>query len=136
MGFFLPLGVSLPPMGAAAAMAFSSVSVVTSSLALKWWVRPAESLMPGESVQHETMFDSARETVRDAWDSPAAGGDERGCMMWYWFRRRTVRVLARFVSRSNLLSIWCSFDLLGLHDVILPAAVGILRAVLGGRNVA
>nr|AAO32800.1 copper P-type ATPase CtaA [Trametes versicolor] len=69
MGFFLPLGVSLPPMGAAAAMAFSSVSVVTSSLALKWWVRPAESLMPGESVQHETMFDSAREAVRDAWES-------------------------------------------------------------------
>ncbi|KAL1945131.1 hypothetical protein VTO73DRAFT_2751 [Trametes versicolor] len=68
MGFFLPLGVSLPPMGAAAAMAFSSVSVVTSSLALKWWVRPVESLMPGESVQHETMFDSARETVRDAWE--------------------------------------------------------------------
>lgn len=70
MGFFLPLGVSLPPMGAAAAMAFSSVSVVTSSLALKWWVRPQESLMPGESAQHhETMLDSARETVRDAWDA-------------------------------------------------------------------
>ncbi|KAI0675940.1 copper P-type ATPase CtaA [Trametes maxima] len=69
MGCFLPLGMSLPPMGAAAAMAFSSVSVVTSSLALKWWVRPAESVMPGEVVHRETMLDSARNAVRDAWDT-------------------------------------------------------------------
>ncbi|KAH9849916.1 copper P-type ATPase CtaA [Lenzites betulinus] len=69
MGFFLPLGVSLPPMAAAAAMAFSSVSVVTSSLALKWWVRPQESLMPDETVNRETMADSARNAVRDAWDA-------------------------------------------------------------------
>ena len=40
MGFFLPWGYRLHPMAAAAAMAMSSVSVVLSSLALKWYVRP------------------------------------------------------------------------------------------------
>ena len=45
MGFFLPLGWSLHPMMAGAAMAFSSVSVVASSLMLKWWRRPKESIL-------------------------------------------------------------------------------------------
>ncbi|KAF2091256.1 heavy metal translocatin [Saccharata proteae CBS 121410] len=40
MGFFLPWGWSLHPMAAGAAMACSSVSVVGSSLALRWWRRP------------------------------------------------------------------------------------------------
>ncbi|KAK5663604.1 hypothetical protein OQA88_4035 [Cercophora sp. LCS_1] len=40
MGIFLPLGYHLPPMAAAAAMALSSVSVVLSSLLLKFWKRP------------------------------------------------------------------------------------------------
>jgi Cu+-exporting ATPase len=40
MGFFLPWGLSLHPMAAGAAMACSSVSVVMSSLQLKFWTRP------------------------------------------------------------------------------------------------
>ncbi|KAF2680978.1 heavy metal translocatin [Lentithecium fluviatile CBS 122367] len=41
MGFFLPWGLSLHPMAAGAAMACSSVSVVASSLHLKFWTRPS-----------------------------------------------------------------------------------------------
>jgi len=48
MGFFLPFGLYMHPMLAGAAMAFSSVSVVSSSLTLKWWKRPADSIMPGD----------------------------------------------------------------------------------------
>ena len=41
MGFLLPWGITLPPIAAGAAMACSSVTVVLSSLLLKFWRRPA-----------------------------------------------------------------------------------------------
>jgi Cu+-exporting ATPase len=40
MGFLLPWGITLPPLAAGAAMASSSVTVVVSSLLLKFWRRP------------------------------------------------------------------------------------------------
>ncbi|MCJ1312706.1 hypothetical protein MMC25_006382 [Agyrium rufum] len=40
LGLLLPGGIMLPPMAAGAAMAMSSVSVVGSSLLLKFWKRP------------------------------------------------------------------------------------------------
>jgi Cu+-exporting ATPase len=51
MGVLLPWGIHLHPMMAAFAMAFSSVSVVLSSLTLKWWRRPAAATPPGEYVE-------------------------------------------------------------------------------------
>ncbi|KKK21508.1 hypothetical protein P175DRAFT_0504320 [Aspergillus ochraceoroseus IBT 24754] len=52
MGLFLPFGgYMLPPMAAGAAMALSSVSVVVSSLLLKFWKRP--SWMDAELLEKE-----------------------------------------------------------------------------------
>ncbi|KAL1407637.1 Cu(2+)-transporting P-type ATPase [Vanrija albida] len=51
MGILLPWGIHLHPMMAALAMAFSSVSVVLSSLTLKWWRRPRSSVPPGEHYE-------------------------------------------------------------------------------------
>ncbi|KAF2100218.1 copper-transporting ATPase 2 [Rhizodiscina lignyota] len=63
MGFFLPWGYSLHPMAAGAAMACSSVSVVASSLALKWWKRPRwlreEDVLGDEKVM-DALVEGAR----------------------------------------------------------------------------
>lgn len=69
MGFFLPIGLYMHPMIAGAAMAFSSVSVVTSSLTLKWWKRPAGSLMPNETSESVTWKDVISDVAGSAWDS-------------------------------------------------------------------
>jgi Cu+-exporting ATPase len=74
MGFFLPWGYSLHPMAAGAAMATSSVSVVASSLALRWWRRPAwmsvahldpVNASSSDESRGEGFFDAISTTVGD-----------------------------------------------------------------------
>ncbi|KAJ4988110.1 heavy metal translocating P-type ATPase [Stagonosporopsis vannaccii] len=81
MGFFLPWGLSLHPMAAGAAMACSSVSVVLSSLYLKFWRRPAwmkvslldpdaeipESEKETVEFQSQGFFGAAKGWVGDSW---------------------------------------------------------------------
>lgn len=68
MGILLPWGWHLHPMAAGAAMAASSVSVVASSLCLKWWKRP-DWMVPGaegvnwRDVDHRPWWRRAREML-------------------------------------------------------------------------
>ncbi|KAK9466481.1 E1-E2 ATPase-domain-containing protein [Lipomyces arxii] len=74
MGVFLPLGYTLPPMAAGAAMALSSVSVVTSSLALKRWKRPAWSTEPGWLDVDPAMSSGRSRWLPARWFSSSSNG--------------------------------------------------------------
>lgn len=60
MGILLPYGIYMHPMMAGAAMAFSSVSVVTSSLLLRRWRRPIDSVLQGEEGEVEEKLSGWR----------------------------------------------------------------------------
>lgn len=61
MGFLLPWGITLPPLAAGAAMACSSVTVVVSSLLLKFWKRPGWML----EDEIDALFTSKRMGIVD-----------------------------------------------------------------------
>ncbi|KAH7344265.1 E1-E2 ATPase-domain-containing protein [Pyrenochaeta sp. MPI-SDFR-AT-0127] len=92
MGFFLPWGLSLHPMAAGAAMACSSVSVVASSLHLKFWHRPSwmkvSVLDPGapvdekevemEKLEKKGLFSTAKDWVQESWGAWRRNKEEAG----------------------------------------------------------
>ncbi|USP79236.1 putative copper-transporting ATPase HMA5 [Curvularia clavata] len=94
MGFFLPWGLSIHPMAAGAAMAASSVSVVFSSLHLKFWNRPSwmkvslldpsapldEKDREMENMGHKGVISFAREWISDAWAARKRNKEEASYM--------------------------------------------------------
>lgn len=88
MGVLLPFGFYIHPMMAGAAMAFSSVSVVTSSLLLRRWRRPIESVLQGEEVEVEEklggwrwggrLWGSVQSAAWGTWESAVNGRASAG----------------------------------------------------------
>ncbi|KAF2112202.1 E1-E2 ATPase-domain-containing protein [Lophiotrema nucula] len=92
MGFFLPWGLSLHPMAAGFAMACSSVSVVLSSLHLKFWTRPGwmkvSVLDPGAEVPDAekeaarlgkgSLIGNTVDWVKEAWAARRRNREEAG----------------------------------------------------------
>jgi len=68
MGFFLPWGWHLHPMAAGAAMACSSVSVVLSSLTLRWWKRPKKFQWISSSPYEPSFSNSGPSPRRSRFD--------------------------------------------------------------------
>jgi Cu+-exporting ATPase len=94
MGFFLPWGLSIHPMAAGAAMACSSVSVVVSSLHLKFWRRPSwmklsvldpsapidEKNLELEKVGQQGVFSFVRDWISEAWAARRRNKEEASYM--------------------------------------------------------
>lgn len=94
MGFFLPWGLSIHPMAAGAAMACSSVSVVVSSLHLKFWRRPSwmklsvldpsapidEKNLELEKVGQQGVFSFVKDWISEAWAARRRNKEEASYM--------------------------------------------------------
>ncbi|GLA49900.1 hypothetical protein AnigIFM63604_005900 [Aspergillus niger] len=90
MGLFLPFGFMLPPMAAGAAMALSSVSVVVSSLLLKFWQRPgwmdAEKLQKDIELSSDGSFNASKKSWWEATLSVTGSNSHRRSSSSSWVR--------------------------------------------------
>lgn len=101
MGIFLPFGgAPLPPMAAGAAMAASSVSVVGSSLLLKFWKRPGWMKIKSLEEYANAGFTKPPTSTESRWKSSpftGTGGNRHGTV----FRLRTMFTKLVFGKQSK-----------------------------------